>query len=145
MPPVNSTGDDCEHFIIILTSDISFYRVCQGCYLGLFFPFVTGSPHQHDVSETGSVRSVVLILLKERLIGSLLAPSFCLPKSMICQMASNFRIQTLSNHFSIYVNGIQSPLTLRLLMSYIYMEHPFLMFLDHTRRRSIVGRTPLDE
>jgi len=26
-------------------------------------------------------------------------------------------------------------LTLRLLMSYIYMEHLFLMFLDHTRRR----------
>ena len=27
----------------------------------------------------------------------------------------------------------------------IYMEHPFLMFLDHTQRRSTVGRTPLDE
>ena len=40
-------------------------------------------------------------------------------------------------------------LTLRLLMSYIYiyiyMEHPFLMFLDHTQQRSTVGRTPLDE
>jgi len=34
------------------------------------------------------------------------------------------------------------PLTLRLLM--LYMEHLFLMFLDHTRR-STVGRTPLDE
>ena len=30
-------------------------------------------------------------------------------------------------------------------MSYIYMEHPFLMFLDHTQRRRTVGRTPLDE
>ena len=30
-------------------------------------------------------------------------------------------------------------------MSYIYMERPFLMFLDHTQRRSAVGRTPLDE
>jgi hypothetical protein len=30
-------------------------------------------------------------------------------------------------------------------MSYIYMEQPFLMFLDHTQRRSTVGRTPLDE
>ena len=38
-----------------------------------------------------------------------------------------------------------SPLTLRRLMSYIYIEHPFLMFLDHTQRRSTVGRTPLDE
>jgi len=36
-------------------------------------------------------------------------------------------------------------LTLRRLMSYICMEHPFLMFLDHTQRRSTVGRTPLDE
>ena len=36
-------------------------------------------------------------------------------------------------------------LTLRRLMSYIYMEHPFLMFLDHTQRRSTVGRNPLDE
>ena len=44
-------------------------------------------------------------------------------------------------------------LTFRLLMSYIYiyiyiyiyMVHPFLMFLDHTQRRSTVGRTPLDE
>ena len=25
------------------------------------------------------------------------------------------------------------------------MEHPFSMFLDHTRRRTTVGRTPLDE
>ena len=38
-----------------------------------------------------------------------------------------------------------STLTLRWLMSYIYVEHPFLMFLDHTQRRSTVGRTPLDE
>ena len=28
---------------------------------------------------------------------------------------------------------------------YIYMEHEFLMFLDHTQRRSTIGRTPLDE
>ena len=40
-------------------------------------------------------------------------------------------------------------LIFRRLMSYIYiyiyMEHPFLMFLDHTQPRSTVGRTPLDE
>ena len=36
-------------------------------------------------------------------------------------------------------------LTLRLLMSYTYMEHLFLMFLDHTQRRITVGRTPLNE
>jgi len=50
-----------------------------------------------------------------------------------------------ANHF-LHVNRIKvKSLTLRLLMSYIYMEHPFLMFLDHTQRRSTVGRTPLDE
>ena len=47
--------------------------------------------------------------------------------------------------------GTITLLTLMLLMSYIYiyiyiyMEHLFLMFLDHTQRRSAVGRTPLDE
>ena len=41
--------------------------------------------------------------------------------------------------------GASYCLTLRLLMSYIYMEHLFLMFLDHTQRRSTVGRTLLDE
>ena len=30
-------------------------------------------------------------------------------------------------------------------MSYIYIEHLFLMFLDHRRRCSTVGRSPLDE
>ena len=39
----------------------------------------------------------------------------------------------------------EGKLSLRRLMSYIYMEHPFLMFLDHTQRRSTVGRTPVDE
>jgi len=45
------------------------------------------------------------------------------------------------------VTTIIKSLTLRLLMSYIYiyMEHQFLMFLDHTRRRNTVGRTPPDE
>ena len=46
---------------------------------------------------------------------------------------------------SVFSYGISELLTLRRLMSYIYMEHLFLMFLDHTRRRSTVGRTPLDE
>jgi len=30
-------------------------------------------------------------------------------------------------------------------MSYIYMEHLFLMFLDHTQWRTTVSRNPLDE
>ena len=54
---------------------------------------------------------------------------------------------------NMHVAATTVSLTLRLLMSYIYiyiyiyiyMEHIFLMFLDHTRRRTTVGRTPLDE
>ena len=44
-------------------------------------------------------------------------------------------------------HGVLDTLTLRLLMSYIYiyMQHPFLMFIDHIQRRTTVGRTPLDE
>ena len=51
-------------------------------------------------------------------------------------------------HNFLHVRSIRvKSLTLRLLMSYIYiyMERLFLMFLDHTQRRSTVGRTPLDE
>ena len=55
-----------------------------------------------------------------------------------------FRFYSLSMYIWLYFC-----LTLRRLMSYIYiyiyMEQPFLMFLDHTQRRSTVGRTPLDE
>ena len=51
----------------------------------------------------------------------------------------------LAHHF-LHVSRIRVKLlTIRLLMSYIYMEHLFLMFLDHTQRRTTVGRTPLDE
>ena len=54
----------------------------------------------------------------------------------------------LGAHHFLHVSRIRvKSLTLRLLMSYIYihMEHLFLMFLDHTQRRTTVGRTPLDE
>jgi hypothetical protein len=51
----------------------------------------------------------------------------------------------LAHHF-LHVSRIRvKSLTIRLLMSHIYMERLFLMFLDHTQRRSTVGRTPLDE
>jgi len=52
----------------------------------------------------------------------------------------------LGAHHFLHVSRIRvKSLILRLLMSYIYMEHLFLMFLDHTQRRTTVGRTPLDE
>jgi len=39
----------------------------------------------------------------------------------------------LGAHHFLHVSRIRvKSLTLRLLMSYIYMEHPFLTFLDHT-------------
>ena len=56
-----------------------------------------------------------------------------------------YLLALLAHHF-LHVSRIRvKSLTLRLLMLYIYMEHLFLMFLDHTQRRSTVGRTPLDE
>jgi hypothetical protein len=56
-----------------------------------------------------------------------------------------YLLALLAHHF-IHVGRIRNKsLTLRLLMSYIYMECIFLMFLDHTQRRSTVGRTPLDQ
>ena len=52
----------------------------------------------------------------------------------------------LGAHHFLHVSRIRVKLlTFRRLMSYIYMEHPFLMFLDHTQRRNTVGRAPLDE
>ena len=60
-----------------------------------------------------------------------------------------YLLALLGDHHFLHVSRIRVKLlTFRLLMSYIYMyymEHPFLMFLDHTQRRSTVGRTPLDE
>ena len=65
-----------------------------------------------------------------------------------------YLLALLGTHHFLHVSRIRvKSLTLTLLMSYIYiyiyiyiyMEHPFLMFLDHTQRRSTVGRTPLDE
>ena len=58
-----------------------------------------------------------------------------------------YLLALLAQHF-LHVSRIRvKSLTFRRLMSYIYiyMEHLFLMFLDHTQRRSTVGRTPLDE
>ena len=58
-----------------------------------------------------------------------------------------YLLALLAHHF-LHVSRIKVKLlTIRLLMSYIYiyMERLFLMFLDHTQRRSTVGRTPLDE
>jgi len=56
-----------------------------------------------------------------------------------------YLLALLAHHF-LHVSRIRvKSLTLRLLMSYIHMEHLLLMFLDHTQRRSTVGRTPLDE
>jgi len=57
-----------------------------------------------------------------------------------------YLLALLGAHHFLHLSRIRVKLlTFRLLMSYIYMEHPFLMFLDHTQRRSTVGRTPLDE
>jgi len=57
-----------------------------------------------------------------------------------------YLLALLGAHHFLHFSRIRVKLlNLRRLMSYIYMEHPFLMFLDSTQRRSTVGRTPLDE
>ena len=57
-----------------------------------------------------------------------------------------YLLALLGVHHFLHVSRIRVKLlTISLLMSYIYMERLFLMFLDHTQRRSTVGRTPLDE
>ena len=65
-----------------------------------------------------------------------------------------YLLALLGAHHFLHVSRIRvKSLTFRRLMSYIYiyiyiyiyLKHPFLMFLDHTQRRSTVGRTPLDE
>ena len=57
-----------------------------------------------------------------------------------------YLLALLGAHHFLHVSRIRVKLlTFRLLMSCIYMERLFLMFLDHTQRRSTVGRTPLDE
>ena len=59
-----------------------------------------------------------------------------------------YLLALLGVHNFLHVSRIRvKSLTLRLLKSYIYiyMEHPFLMVLDPTQRRTTVGRTPLDE
>jgi len=57
-----------------------------------------------------------------------------------------YLLSLLGAHHFLHVSRIRvKSLTLRLLMSYIYMEHLFLMSLDHTQRHTTVCRTPLDE
>ena len=58
-----------------------------------------------------------------------------------------YLLSLLGAHHFLHVSRIRVKLlTFRLLMSYIYIwSTPFLMILDHTQRRSTVGRTPLDE
>jgi len=58
-----------------------------------------------------------------------------------------YLLALLGAHHFLHVSRIRVKLLTfkRLIYIYIYMEHPFLMFLDHTQRRSTVGRTPLDE
>ena len=94
----------------------------------VFFPYVARS----ILNPYNTVRSS---LVKQCLVNPL-NPEL----NPICYL-----LALLAHHF-LHVSRIRvKSLTIKLLMSYIYMEHLFLMFLDHTQRRSTVGRTPLDE
>ena len=121
---------------------------------------------QKLLGEDGSVRRGVVIvkvffqtddqLLPQAL--PLLQPELHVRKILVSHFLNPLKpelnpicyfLALLAHHF-LHVSRIRvKSLTFRRLMSciyiYIYMEHPFLMFLDHTQRRSTVGRTPLDE
>ena len=71
-----------------------------------------------------------------------ITPSLCINPLKPELNPTCYLLALLGAHHFLHVSRIRVKLlTLRLLMSYI----PFLMFLDHTQRRSTVGRTPLDE
>ena len=87
--------------------------------------------------STNFGNNIVKQLIARRLMFNPLKPEL----NSICYL-----LALLGAHHFLHVSRIRVKLlTFRLLMSYIYMEHLFLMFLDHTQRRSTVGRTPLDE
>ena len=56
-----------------------------------------------------------------------------------------YLLALLGAHHFLHVSRIRVKLLTLGYQCHKYMEHPFLMFLDHTQRRSTVGRTHLDE
>ena len=77
--------------------------------------------------------------------GFIPSPNFCV-NPLKPELNPIYLLALLGAHHFLHVSRTRvKSLTLRLLMSYIYIDHPLLMFLDHTQRRSTVGRTPLDE
>jgi len=95
----------------------------------------------HTVMEYGiifwgdSVESKRIFQLQKRIIRIMTGSTLRISRKTLFQ---GLEILTLASQYIF-------SLTLRSLTLYIYMEHLFLMFLDHTQRRSTVGRTPLDE
>ena len=111
------------------------YEATPWCWMSSFRNF----PRAFELSTSGgsSFKERLCLLTINRLNPEL---------NPICYL-----LALLAHHF-LHVSRIRVKLlTLRLLMSYtyiyiyIYMERLFLMFLDHTQRRTTVGRTPLDE
>jgi len=92
----------------------------------------------------------VLTIFSINFVDSLLESFYNLFNSLNTELNPICYLLALLAHHFLHVSRLRvKSLTIRLLMSYIYiyiyMEHLFLMFLDHTQRRSTVGRTPLDE
>ena len=114
-----------------------------------FMPHIFKLVHAIFHATTIGKKEIVSVIYGETQIESYISYSYmCIhfnplnPKlNPICYL-----LALLGAYHFLHISRIRVKLlTLRRLMSYIYMEHPFLMFLDHTRRRSTVGRTPLDE
>ena len=107
--------------------------------IGTYFFNVRGSLHRNNILVYNSNK-----MHKSQSLFNPLNPEL----NTICYL-----LALLGAHHFLHVSRMRVKLlTFRRLMSYIYiyiyiyiLEHSFLMFLDHTQRRSTAGRTPLDE
>ena len=151
-----SLGIFSEHFDrewkIVLDGLHTFskYFICSFvCIIGIHISFIVNYRHHTDLFQYIFWKKLILVSIgvlcktvhKTASIINPLNPKL----NPICYL-----LLLLGAHHFLHVSRIRVKLlTFRLLISYIYiyiyMEHPFLMFLDHTQRRSTVGRTPLDE
>ena len=106
---------------------------------GVNFTYTPSKENRQEATTKWVVDRAFYVKIRHKFVVNPLNPEL----NPICYL-----LALLGAQYFLHVSRISVKLlTFRRLMSYIYiyMEHPFLMFLDHTQRRSTVGRTPLDE
>ena len=141
-------------YIYIYIYDISLLRVKKQrlarirCFIYLVWisPLPNQNPAQEEFKSGTKSGNAGYHSVQNLLSSSLLSKYFKINPLNAELNPICYLLALLGAHHFLHVSRIRVKLlTLRLLISYIYMEHLFLMFLAHTQRRSTVGRTPLDE